>query len=174
MKILLHVCCAVCASSVLERLREEGWEVTGLFYNPNIHPEEEYQKRLRETERLAREYQLPLLVGEYEQERWVELVKGLEDEREGGKRCATCFRMRLEKTKQLAQAKGYDKFTTTLSVSPHKNSSLINEIGVKIGGDLYLVADFKKRDGFKRAIELAKEYTLYRQHYCGCIFSKSR
>ena len=173
-RILLHICCAVCASSVVERLKDEDWEVEGFFYNPNIHPQAEYQKRLQETKRLAREYQFPLLVGDYEKEGWFELTKGLEEEKEGGKRCPICFQMRLERTKELAQEKGYDKFTTTLSVSPHKNSSLINEIGVKIGGDLFLEADFKKKDGFKRAIELAKKYSLYHQNYCGCVFSLPR
>jgi len=171
-RILLHICCAVCATSVVERLREENWEVDGFFYNPNIHPEEEYQKRLQETKHLAKEYQLPLIAGDYEKDKWLEFTKGLEEEKEGGRRCQICFQMRLEKTKQLAQEKGYAKFTTTLSVSPHKNSSLINEIGVKVGGDLYLGADFKKRAGFKKALELAKKYNLYQQNYCGCVFSK--
>ena len=171
MKILLHICCAVCASSVLERLRQEGHEVIGYFYNPNIHPRGEYLKRLQETEELARRENFPLIIGDYDVNGWFVRTKGLEKEPEGGRRCARCFRLRLEATVKVAKEKGFAAFTTTLTVSPHKNAQAINEIGRKIDQVLFLKRDFKKQDGFKRAQELSRELNLYHQDYCGCIFS---
>ena len=171
MKVLLHICCAVCAASCLERLRKQGYEVTGFFYNPNIHPPGEYLKRLQEIEELARQQNFPLIVGDYDMEAWSLETKGLGQEPEGGKRCAKCFRLRLEKTKKITQERGFNFFTTTLTIGPHKNAQMVNEIGQDLAGDLFLTRDFKKQDGFKRAQELARQYSLYRQDYCGCIFS---
>ena len=171
MKILLHICCAVCACSVVERLKNEGYEVTGYFYNPNIHPEQEYLKRLKETERLAREENFPLITGDYNVEKWFARIKGLEKGPEGGRRCARCFSLRLEKAAEIAKDKGLGLFTTTLTVSPHKNAQVLNEVGSSIAGGLFLARDFKKRDGFKRAQELSKQYNFYHQDYCGCVYS---
>ena len=171
MKVLLHICCAVCATSCVERLRQEGHQVYGYFYNPNIQPPGEYFTRLQETEELARKENFPLITGNYNVDDWFIHTRGLEKEPEGGRRCAKCFAMRLEKTKELAKEKHFSAFTTTLSVSPHKNAQLINEIGQNIDEGLFLVRDFKKKDGFKRTQEFAQKYNLYRQNYCGCIYS---
>ncbi|MBU3934279.1 MAG: epoxyqueuosine reductase QueH [Candidatus Omnitrophica bacterium] len=171
MRVLLHICCAVCAGSCLETLRREGHEVGGYFYNPNIQPQEEYLKRLQEAEKLARQENFSLIIGEDEPDKWFSRIKGLEEEPEGGRRCARCFSLRLEKTAKVAQEKGFAAFTTTLTVSPHKNARVINEIGRDVGGGLFLGRDFKKKDGFKRAQQLARRYNLYHQDYCGCIYS---
>lgn len=171
MKVLLHICCAVCASACLERLRQEGHEVSGYFYNPNIQPKEEYEKRLQETKRLAQRENLALIVGDYDADAWFKRIKGREEEPEGGTRCAECFTLRLSKTLEVARERGFNGFTTTLTVSPHKNAQTINTIGEDIGPGLFLARDFKKQDGFKRAQELAKQYNLYHQDYCGCIYS---
>jgi len=172
MKILLHICCAVCASFCVETLRKAGHTVGGYFYNPNIHPESEYSKRLEQARKLSGEQEFPLLIGEYHPEAWHNQIKGLEGEREGGRRCDACFALRLSQTKEVAKENDFDFFTTTLTVSPHKNSKKINAIGDSVGDELFLVSNFKKQDGAKRAQELAKEHNLYRQHYCGCIYSK--
>ena len=174
MKVLLHICCAVCATASIEHLREEGNSVSGYFYNPNIHPQSEYLNRLKETKNLARKIGLSLIVGEYRVEDWFDPIKGLEDEPEGGRRCAVCFRLRLSQTCRLARQNGFDGFTTTLTVSPHKNSKTINNIGREIGGPFFLEKDFKKKEGFKRAMTLSEKYGLYHQHYCGCIFSQNK
>jgi predicted adenine nucleotide alpha hydrolase (AANH) superfamily ATPase len=171
MKVLVHICCAVCATACLERLRDEGRDVSGYFYNPNIHPQEEYLIRLRQVQGLARRESLPLLTGDYDLDAWFAATKGLESEPEAGKRCARCFKMRLEKTALKAKAQGFTGFTTTLTISPHKNARLINEIGRDIGQDLFLAHDFKKQDGFKRARQLSRQYNLYHQDYCGCVYS---
>lgn len=174
MRVLLHVCCAVCASSCVERLRQQGHEVSGYFYNPNIQPQEEYLKRLQEVRRLAEGEGFPLIVDDYDVDEWFLRIKGLEAEAEGGKRCARCFRLRLEKTARAAKEKGFTAFTSTLTISPHKNAQMINEIGRDIGNGLFLVRDFKKQDGFKRAQELARHYNLYHQNYCGCVYSNDK
>ena len=171
MKVLLHICCAVCASSCVERLRQEDHEVSGYFYNPNIQPPGEYLKRLQGVEELARQEKFPLRTDDYDTEEWFNRIKGLEKEPEGGKRCMKCFSLRLEKAAKEAKDKGFDAFSTTLTVSPHKNTKDINEIGSKIDSGLFLERDFKKQDGFKRTQELAKQHNLYRQDYCGCIYS---
>lgn len=173
MKILLHICCAVCASSVIERLLCEGHKVTGYFYNPNIHPQDEYKKRLEAARKVAKEWNIDLVEGPYDRQRWFELVKGKEYASEGGERCRICFTMRLKKAfEHYLKEHKFDAFTTTLSVSPLKDAILVNSIGREIGGDeRFICADFKKKDGFKRANELSKEWDLYRQHYCGCIYS---
>ncbi|MBC8180796.1 epoxyqueuosine reductase QueH [candidate division KSB1 bacterium] len=173
-KLLLHTCCAPCITVPLERLQSE-FEITGFFYNPNIHPEQEYKKRLHEIKRWTQQTGIPLIVQNYETSRWFELVKGLEDEPEGGKRCDVCFRMRLEQTAALAKQKGFDCFTTTLSISPHKNATAINLVGNEVGkkfGVQFFEANFKKKDGFKQSVELSKNYGFYRQDYCGCIYSR--
>jgi predicted adenine nucleotide alpha hydrolase (AANH) superfamily ATPase len=173
MKVLLHICCGVCAASVAERLMCEGYTVTGFFYNPNIHPVDEYKKRLKAAHKAAEQLGFELVEGPYDRERWFEVVKGLEYEGEGGKRCEACFRMRLEKTYEYFRKKGEFKyFTTTLTVSPMKDAIIINEIGREIGSDRFITANFKAKGGFQRASELAGDWDLYRQHYCGCIYSK--
>lgn len=150
----------------------EGHTVTGYFYNPNIHPADEYMKRLDAAKKVAKEIGFEFIEGKYDRENWFELIKGTEYEPEGGKRCELCFRMRLKDTYEYSKKHMFDKFTTTLSVSPHKDVVLVNQIGREIGGEDFICADFKKKNGFQRAMEMAKEMGLYRQGYCGCIYSK--
>ena len=174
--LLLQVCCAPCSSSVLEKLCE-FFDITLFFYNPNISPEEEFLKRFEELKRLNSELGTPanLIKGEYDHHRFLKMSEGLEKEEEGGVRCFRCYEMRLRKTASLARREGYDYFTTTLSVSPYKNAEKLNEIGERLAGEYgveYLYSDFKKKEGYKRSIELSKEHSLYRQDYCGCAFSK--
>ena len=179
-KILLHSCCAPCSSAVIERLIDR-FDVVVFYYNPNIYPEEEYLKRkaeqIRYIEILSKKYgkdRISFLDCDYEAEKFYSAVKGLEAEREGGARCLVCFRLRLEKTARTARENGFDLFSTTLTVSPHKNSSIILGIGrelEKSEGIKFLDENFKKQDGYKRSIELSKENNLYRQNYCGCIFA---
>ena len=172
-RLLLHSCCGPCSSYVLEYL-SDYFDITLFFYNPNIQPAEEYEKRLSAQTQLleSAKYKNPVafLAGEYEPQRFFEAVKGLENCREGGARCEKCFELRLSKAAEIAKKGGFDYFATTLTVSPHKNAVLINEIGGRYQN--YLPSDFKKREGYKRSIILSKEYELYRQDYCGCIFSK--
>ncbi|MGB8455684.1 MAG: epoxyqueuosine reductase QueH [Anaerocolumna sp.] len=177
--LLLHSCCAPCSSYVLEYL-SGFFHITIFYYNPNISHEEEYLRRIEEQQRLIRE--LPVTdpihfhQGIYDPERFYELAKGLEASVEGGERCFKCYELRLRETAKLAKQEGFDYFTTTLSISPHKNAAKLNEIGERLSeeyGTPYLGADFKKKNGYKRSIELSKEYQLYRQDYCGCIYSKA-
>lgn len=172
-RLLLHSCCGPCSSYVLEYL-SDYFDITLFFYNPNIQPAEEYEKRLSAQKQLLEraKYKNPVafLAGEYEPQRFFEAVKGLENCREGGARCEKCFELRLSKAAEIAKKGGFDYFATTLTVSPHKNAVLINEIGGRYQN--YLPSDFKKREGYKRSIILSKKYELYRQGYCGCIFSK--
>ncbi len=172
-RLLLHSCCGPCSSYVLEYL-SDYFDITLLFYNPNIHPAEEYEKRLLTQKRLLEraKYKNPVtfLAGEYDPQRFFDAVKGLEGCKEGGARCEKCFELRLSKAAEIAKKGRFDYFATTLTVSPHKNAVLINEIGRRYQN--YLPSDFKKREGYKRSIILSKEYELYRQDYCGCIFSK--
>ncbi len=173
MKILLHICCGVCAGAVAEELMCEGHVITGYFYNPCIHPQDEYKRRLEAARRVSEEMHFELIEEIYDRENWFEKVKGAEYSEEGGERCALCFDMRLRKTFEFFRKKQkYKKFTTTLSVSPHKNADLINETGREIGGESFLLADFKRKGGFQRAMEFAKDMDLYRQDYCGCIYSQ--
>ena len=171
MKIVLHICCGVCAAGVVERLASEGHEVLGLFYNPNIHPLEEYERRLEVASKVAKELNFPLEAGSYTPEEWFEETTSLENEPEGGRRCGVCFRLRLKKAYLYLQDYGWDAFTTTLSISPRKSVDVINQVGQEIGGERFLVRDFKKKEGFQRTIELAKKWALYQQNYCGCIYS---
>ena len=179
-KILLQSCCAPCSTAVIERLLSD-YEITILYYNPNIYPEEEYLKRKAEELKYIEifnnknpENQIKFLDSDYESEKFYEKTKGFENEREGGARCAICFRLRLEKTASIAKEESFDVFGTTLTVSPHKNAELINAIGLELQkeyGVEFLVSNFKKQNGYKRSVELAKENDLYRQNYCGCEFA---
>ena len=171
MRVVLHICCGVCAAGVTERLAAEGHLVLGFFYNPNIHPLEEYQRRLEVTRTVARKMDFSLEVAPYVPEEWFRETVGLENEPEGGKRCEVCFRLRLKKTYLLMKDWGGDAFTTTLTVSPHKSAAVVNRVGVEIGGEKFLARDFKKQEGFKLAMALAKQWALYRQDYCGCLYS---
>lgn len=174
-KLLLHICCAPDATVGIERLFPD-YEITVFFYNPNIHPEKEYSLRRREMEQLANRLNVPMLdAAEYNANEWFELVKGLEEVPEGGKRCELCFQMRLQKTAEAAVQNDFPVFTTVLTVSPHKNAQIINQLGAAIGNEMgleFIAANFKKKDGFKRSLELSRQYNLYRQDYCGCIFSQ--
>lgn len=176
-RLLLHACCAPCSSYVLEYLNQY-FEITLLFFNPNISPKEEYHLRASELSRLISDMGLdglPLVVAEYSPELFDDIAKGLENVAEGGERCRKCYRLRLEEAARTAKAGGYDYFTTTLSISPHKNSSWLCEIGgelEKAYGVPYLYSDFKKKGGYKRSIELSAKYGLYRQDFCGCKYSK--
>lgn len=176
-KILLHSCCAPCSSYVITYLNQY-FDITILYYNPNIEPKEEYIKRKNEQIRLINE--LNKAIGfmdiDYLNEEYRNFVKGLEHEPEGGSRCHKCYYLRLEKTAKLALENNYDYFGTTLTVSPYKNSQIMNKIGKHLESVYkvkYLVSDFKKKEGYKKSISLSKEYNLYRQDYCGCLFSKN-
>ena len=171
MKVVLHICCGVCAAGAAEVLVNEGHQVLGFFYNPNIHPAEEYQRRLETARRVAQELHFPLEVPHYEPEEWFRQAGSLKDEPEGGQRCQVCYGLRLEKTCDYMLACRADAFTTTLTISPHKSAQTINRIGQDISSDKFLMRDFKKKEGFKRAVDLAKQCQLYRQDYCGCIYS---
>lgn len=172
-KMLLHVCCGTCSLYPYFSLRE-NFDVTFFYYNPNIHPRKEYLLRLDGVKTVSRTYSVPLIAGRYEIKKWMNLTLKLKDEPEGGKRCALCFSIRLEKTALTAKKLGFDFFGTTLTVSPHKNQKIINSAGNKIGSLTkinFYQADFKKKDGFKKTIESSKNLGLYRQNYCGCIYS---
>lgn len=176
--LLLHACCAPCSSAVLERLASY-FKITIFYYNPNIDNEEEYNKRVNELKRFISEfktkYEVTIKEGRYDREEFYAIAKGLENEPERGRRCFKCYKLRLEETAKIASSLGFNYFTTTLSLSPHKNAKWINEIGEEMSKEYstnFLYCDFKKREGYKRSIELSKEYDLYRQDYCGCIYSK--
>lgn len=177
-KLLIHSCCAPCSSYVLEYLANY-FEITVFYYNPNIFPEEEYSKRVAELKQLLDKMPLPkgihLIEGSFYPEEYYRLVKGMEEEPEGGNRCFACYELRLKETARLAAENQFDYFTTTLSISPYKNAEKLNEIGERLAGEYkvaFLPSDFKKRNGYKRSIELSGEYNLYRQDYCGCVYSK--
>jgi len=171
-KLLLHVCCAPCSTHVIELLKEE-YDLTLFFYNPNVEPINEYEMRLKEAERYAKELHLPLEVGDYDNIEWHNAVNGHEQDKEGEERCSICFRYRLEKTAQLAKENKFDMFATTLTVSPFKNTEIINKIGKELAGNInFLESDFKQDKGYMHSIELSKKYCLYRQNYCGCLYSK--
>ena len=178
-RLLLHVCCAPCSSYVLEYL-SQYFDITACFYNPNISPQSEYDYRAQELKRLTQEMPLPHPVAcrieSYDFPSFIQAIKGLENEPEGGERCTACYRLRLTETAKIAAAEGYDYFTTTLSISPLKDAVRLNTIGGELAqeyGVPYLYSDFKKREGYKRSITLSAEYNLYRQDYCGCAFSKA-
>ena len=176
--LLLHSCCAPCSSYCLEYL-SKYFRITLLYYNPNISPEEEYKKRVNELHRLVSEMEfenpVSIIDGRYDPMEFYEAARGLEDVPEGGERCFRCYRLRMEEAARLASEGSYDYFTTTLSISPLKNASKINEIGEELSekyGVPHLHSDFKKKNGYKRSVELSEEYGLYRQNFCGCVFSK--
>jgi uracil-DNA glycosylase family 4 len=169
-RLLLHICCAPDATSVFERLKDR-FQVTGFFYNPQIEPKEEYDKRLSEAFKVAEVMGFDLIGGEYDLDRWMQAVRGLETEPEKGKRCEVCYGFRLEKTARVASEKGFDYFTSTLSVSPHKSFDWLRQMGLQLSaryGVGFLGEDFKKHDGFKRSLEWSEKLNLYRQDYCGC------
>lgn len=177
--LLLHSCCAPCSSYTLEYL-SQYFKITIFYYNPNIYPEEEFGKRVEEQKRLINslpsKHPISFIEGEYNPKEFYAITKGLEKEPEGGERCFECYRLRLEKSAIIAKEKGFDYFTTTLTISPLKNAAKLNEIGADLAvkyGIKYLPSDFKKKGGYQRSIQLSKEYDLYRQNYCGCIFSQN-
>ncbi len=176
-RLLLHSCCAPCSSYVISYLMDY-FEITILYYNPNIFPYEEYEKRKREQIRLLMELtkgKVSLLDCDYDNDKYEEVIDGLEREPERGRRCTKCFELRLSYTARKAKDGGFDYFGTTLTVSPYKNAELINEIGAAISKEMgikWLYSDFKKNDGYKKSIELSHKYNLYRQNYCGCVYSK--
>jgi predicted adenine nucleotide alpha hydrolase (AANH) superfamily ATPase len=170
-KLLLHICCAPCATHVVEALRKDH-QVIGFFYNPNIQPAKEYYRRLSETRRLFRSLGIELIEGEYEESRWWKEISGFEKEPEGGRRCPLCYRLRLGETARLAKETGISHFATTLTISPHKKAGVINPIGEEVGKSYkvsFFSADFKKKNGFKKTLTLSKKHNLYRQDYCGCL-----
>lgn len=177
-RLLLHSCCAPCSSYTLEYL-SDYFDITVYYFNPNISPQEEFEKRFAEQQRLIQslpvKHPVKLVKGDYDNSAFEAIARGLEDIPEGGERCFRCYRLRLEHTAQLAKENGFDYFCTTLSISPLKNARKINEIGAALAeqyGVAWLPSDFKKREGYKRSIELSREYRLYRQNFCGCIYSK--
>lgn len=176
--LLLHSCCAPCSSYCLEYL-SQFFKITVFYYNPNIFPKEEYEKRIEEQRRLISEMKtknpIALLGSEYEPDVFYQAVKGLEKEKEGGARCIECFRLRLNESARIAKEMGMDYFTTTLTISPLKNAEVLNTLGQEIGeqtGISWLPSDFKKKNGYKRSVELSEEHGLYRQDFCGCVYSK--
>lgn len=178
--LFLHSCCAPCSSYVLEYL-SDYFKITVFYYNPNIYPDEEYYKRVEEQKHFIEVFpaknKIDFLEGDFAKERFYEMATGLENLPEGGERCFRCYRLRLEEAAKYALQNSMDYFTTTLSISPLKNAQKLNEIGLELAekyGVNYLVSDFKKKDGYKRSTELSKEYNMYRQDYCGCVFSKKQ
>lgn len=175
--LLLHSCCAPCSSYCLEYL-SEYFKITVFYYNPNIYPEEEYYKRVEEQKEFIRRfparYPIGFVEGNYDKERFYDMAKGLENVPEGGERCFRCYELRLREAAELAKKMEMDYFTTTLSISPLKNAEKLNEIGDRLAAEYgisYLNSDFKKKNGYKRSVELSQEYGMYRQDYCGCVFS---
>ena len=176
--LFLHSCCAPCSSYVLEYL-SEFFKITVFYYNPNIYPDDEYYKRVLEQKefisRLPAKNKIDFIEGNFDKERFYDMAKGLENVREGGERCFNCYELRLGEAAKMARELKMDYFTTTLSISPLKNSQKLNEIGLRLADEYkvkYLVSDFKKKNGYVRSVELSKEYNIYRQDYCGCVFSK--
>lgn len=177
-KLLLHSCCAPCSSYVIEYL-SQYFEITVFYYNPNISMEEEYKKRVAEQQRFIKEFpakhKVSFIEGDYDTKVFYDAVKGYKTCKEGGERCFICYELRLRETAKRAALGDFDYFTTTLTISPLKNSVKLNEIGLKLSSEYgveYLLSDFKKKEGYKRSIQLSKEYNLYRQNYCGCVYSR--
>lgn len=179
-RLLIHSCCGPCSTAVLERL-VKYFEIDILFFNPNLDSEEEFDKRVIEQKKVIahmedkNQSKIGIIAVPYDHDEFLNIASGLEKEREGGKRCMRCYYLRLKKAGDYAKAQGYDYFTTTLSISPHKNSQVLNKMGIALGeriGVSYLMSDFKKKNGFKRSVEISEELHLYRQDYCGCEFSK--
>jgi len=175
-KLLLHICCVGCGVYASQILKQD-YEVALFFYNPNIWPAEEYAKRLAEARKIAKQFSLQLIEGEYNHDQWLEAVRGRESDPERGERCLICYRFRLERAAVMAKKLGGDYLTTTLTTSPHKNALAINEIGQQAAAQFdvkFISLDLKKQDGFKKSSALSRELGLYRQNYCGCEFSRSR
>jgi len=173
-KIVLHACCAICSGYPISYLKELGYDVIVYFYNPNIYPFEEYQKRLEAERTLCKHFDVELVEGKYEPQEYFDYVKGFENEPEKGLRCDKCFELRLKKTAEFAKSINVDVFTTSIVISPHKNYVKLSEIGeniAKILGINYLSVDFKKKDGFLKTNKISRELGLYRQNYCGCKFA---
>ena len=178
--LFLHSCCAPCSSYVLEYL-SDFFRITVFYYNPNIYPDEEYHKRVEEQKafiaKLPTKYPVRFVEGNFDKERFYQMAKGMEDIPEGGERCFGCYELRLREAAAYARERNMDYFTTTLSISPLNNAGKLNEIGQALGaeyGVTYLVSDFKKKNGYKRSVELSREYEMYRQDYCGCVYSKQQ
>ena len=174
-KILIHVCCGICGAYVIEKLKPEFRDLVLFFYNPNIHPEEEYLKRLEVAEKLSKIYDIFLIVGDYNPEKYFKAAQGYEKEPEGGARCPICFRLRLNEAAKTAKENGCDYFTTTLTMGPQKKAEIVNAVGREEAekfGIKFWDDDFKKKDGFKKTMEIAKKHNFYRQNYCGCVYSK--
>lgn len=176
--LLLHSCCAPCSSYCIEYL-SQFFKITVFYYNPNISEETEYRKRVEEEKRFINEfpakYPVSMIEGEYDTKKFYDIAKGYEKVPEGGERCFRCYEMRLRETAKVAKQQNFDYFTTTLSISPLKNAQKLNEIGKKLSEEYkvpYLFSDFKKKEGYKRSIQLSEEYGLYRQNFCGCVYSK--
>ncbi len=172
--LLLHVCCGTCALYPYFLLKKD-FNVTFLYYNPNIYPQGEYIRRLEDVKMISEKYSVPLIIGKYETKKWFKLTEHLKQEPEGGARCSLCFRMRLDVTADTAVKMSFDLFGTTLTISPHKNHRIINSIGMELAAvktSGFYQANLKKNDGFKKTIELSKKLNLYRQNYCGCLYSK--
>ena len=173
-KVILHACCAICSGYPVSYLNDAGYDVSVYFYNPNIFPLEEYQKRLEAQRTLCKHFNVELIEGGYDTEKFYTCAKGLENEPEKGKRCIECFKLRLEKTALLCIERGFENFTTSISISPHKNFKLLSSIAKEIAEKYslnYLDIDFKKKDGFLKTNKISRELNLYRQNYCGCQFS---
>lgn len=173
-RVLLHACCAICSGYPVSFLKDAGYDVVVYFYNPNIYPEDEYLRRLEAQKILCEKFNVELIEGPYETQKFYDAAKGLENEPERGKRCIKCFNLRLEETAKKAKALNIEKFSTSIVISPHKNFQLISSIGSEIAqkyGLEYLSIDFKKKDGFLKTNKISRELGLYRQNYCGCEFS---
>jgi hypothetical protein len=175
-KLLLHICCVGCGVYVSQILKQD-YDVRLFFYNPNIWPAAEYEKRLKETKKIAEGFKLELIAGEYDHDKWLEAVRGYENDPERGERCLVCYKFRLDAAAIMAKKLNCSYLTTTLTTSPHKNAVAINEIGAQaaaVSGIKFINQDFKKQDGFKKSSAMSRELGLYRQNYCGCEFSQSR
>ncbi len=175
--LLLHSCCGPCSSYCIEYL-SEFFNITVFYYNPNIYPDEEYYVRVKEQQKFIKEFpakhKVSFIEGDYDKNSFYEIARGMENEPERGARCLKCYDLRLRRTADVAKEKGFDFFTTTLTISPMKDSQVLNEIGINISNELgvkWLPSDFKKKNGYKRSTELSKEYDMYRQDYCGCVYS---
>jgi len=171
-KVLLHVCCGTCAYTAIERLKRQNFLLTAFFFNPNIHPSSEYLKRRQAFEIVASETKIDMIEGLYNPDAWKKVCGKYSQEKEGQKRCLLCYELRLRETFNLSKVKGFNYFTTTLTMSPHKVSKDIFEVARLIDKERFLEIDFKKKEGFKKSIEVSKKLNLYRQNYCGCAYSK--
>ncbi|MBU1121957.1 MAG: epoxyqueuosine reductase QueH [Candidatus Omnitrophota bacterium] len=171
-KVLLHICCGVCAYSAIKALKDKGFYVEGFFYNPNIEPLDEYIKRKDTAAEVCQISKVSISEGSYSPQQWHDIIDGYKDDIEGGRRCDLCYEMRLRETLRVCQEKKIDFFTTTLTISPYKNSNKIHQIGKKLSDSRFLAVDFKKNDGFKETMRFAKKHNLYRQNYCGCLYNR--